>query len=205
MDSIELVVIKLPAARKYELLDDDSGATLTDTTSQTSSEFPLRNPRADQSWWGTRISVIVPPDSDVRDHLGKLDSLCNWRYFQADGWQHAVKLIWSTALERTFLAHFHTAIALIEVSVFVSQWYVLIGASTPGAPDNPGLRRVGTTLSCALITWAMAVNIIGALRFFRIQSHLLEKRSIVAGGWDLKLEGLGVFAVNKTDKQHLED
>ncbi|KAL9099752.1 MAG: hypothetical protein Q9187_009451 [Circinaria calcarea] len=170
MDSIELVVIKLPAARKYELLDDDSGATLTDTTSQSSSEFPLRNPRPDQSWWGTRISVIMPPDSDVRDHL---------------------------ALERTFLAHFHTSVALIEVSVFISQWYVLLEASTPGTPNNSGLRGVGTTLSCALITWAMVVNIIGALRFFRVQNRILKGRSVVVGSWDLKLEGLGVFAVNK--------
>ena len=71
MDSIELVVIKLPAAKKYELLDDGSGAKFTDTTSQSSSEFPIRSSRPAQGWWSTHISVIVPPDSDVRDHLGK--------------------------------------------------------------------------------------------------------------------------------------
>ena len=78
MDSIELVVIKLPAARKYELLDDDSGVTFTDTTSQSSSEFPLRERRPRESWWRSHVSVIVPPDSDVRDYLGKSHPLRVW-------------------------------------------------------------------------------------------------------------------------------
>ena len=82
---------------------------------------------------------------------------------------------------------------------------MLQGASGAEGPSNPGLRRIGTTLSCVLITWAMVVNLIGAMRFFRIQDRLLKRMSVPVGGWDLKLEGLGVFAVNTPGKRKVPE
>ena len=81
MDSIELVVIKLPAAKKYEDLDDESesaGTASTNTTSQSSSNRTfkvlskpwLQNPL--NEWWAAHVSALVPQDVDIRDFLGEL-------------------------------------------------------------------------------------------------------------------------------------
>ena len=104
-------------------------------------------------------------------------------------------LIVLVALERTFLGHFHTSIALIEVSVYISQWYTLSSYSTPDTPDILGLQSIGKLLSCALISWGMVVNIIGAVRYFRMQECMLKKAKIKTGEWDLKIEGLGILIV----------
>ena len=79
MDSIELVVIKLPAAKKYQDLDDESesaGTNATDTASQSSGgrtliihpEQWLRN--SIREWWASHASALVPLDLDIRDFLG---------------------------------------------------------------------------------------------------------------------------------------
>ena len=81
MDSIELVVIKLPAAKKYQDLDDESesaGTTAIDTASQSSSNqtfiIPpkpwLRNPI--REWWASHVSVLAPQDVDIRDFFGMI-------------------------------------------------------------------------------------------------------------------------------------
>ena len=81
MDSIELVIIELPVAKKYEDLDDESestGIATTDTRSQSSSNRTfdvlakswLRNPL--KEWWATHVSALVPQDVDIRDFLGKM-------------------------------------------------------------------------------------------------------------------------------------
>ena len=85
--------------------------------------------------------------------------------------------------------------ALIEVSVYISQWYTLSSISTPDTPNTLGLQSIGKLLSCTLIGWAMVVNIIGAVRFFRMQDCMLKRAKIRAGEWDLKLEGLGILVV----------
>ena len=92
--------------------------------------------------------------------------------------------------------------ALIEVSVYISQWYTLSSYSTPDTPNTLGLQNIGKLLSCALISWAMVVNIIGAVRFFRIQDCMLKKTKIKTGEWDLKLEGLGILVVGADKRNH---
>ena len=102
-----------------------------------------------------------------------------------------------TALERTYLAHFHTSIALIEVSIYISQWYTLSGASGFGIAPDTGLQYIGRLLSSTLIVWATVVIAIGAYRFFKMQECMLKGARIKAGGWELCLEGFGIAVVSK--------
>lgn len=101
------------------------------------------------------------------------------------------------ALERTFLGHIRTSLALAFVSVIISQSYTL--SPTLPTPDKFGILRAGKSLSSLFIMWAMVVALVGAVRTFRIQSLLLQGRT-VAGGWDLVVEGAGI-AVVSNDKE----
>ena len=79
MDSIELHVIRLPATQWIDISDNTSEATtITDAASRPSSEETIRNLGPLQSWWNSHVSAIVPQNTDVRDHFGKLVwlSLC---------------------------------------------------------------------------------------------------------------------------------
>ena len=98
----------------------------------------------------------------------------------------------ATALERTYLAHLRTGLALAMSSVLISQYYTLsINSITPG---TLGAQNIGVPLGCAFLIWGMVINIIGAVRFLRMQNSMLRDKAII-GGWDLLLEGLGVGVV----------
>ena len=198
MDSIELHVIRLPATQWIELPDSASGSTTITGSSNRASSETIRSPSLLKSWWNTRVSPIIAQDADVRDHYGKgifpaFSLSCNPPGAIFGDIPSPDSFI---ALERTFLAHFHTSVALVEVSVYISQWYTLSPISEPDSPVQPGLIAIGKPLSCALVIWAIAVMVIGATRFFRMQDCMLKGSKISAGGWDLKLEGLGILVVS---------
>ena len=94
-------------------------------------------------------------------------------------------------MERTYLAQYHISLALLEVSVYISQFYTLASFSV----GDVHYEGIGKPFSCALIVWAAICNVIGAVRFFRMQDRLLNGKKVRVGGWDLMAEGIGVFVV----------
>ncbi|MCJ1478892.1 hypothetical protein MMC13_007576 [Lambiella insularis] len=121
------------------------------------------------SWWESKVSVILPRGADVRDHF---------------------------ALERTFLGHLRTSLALAECSVIISQFFVLsTGAEDPMVPEEVRFRKIGRLLSCALLLWAIVICAIGAFRFLRLQDALVREEAVIDSGWELHIEGIGVFIV----------
>ena len=94
-------------------------------------------------------------------------------------------------MERTYLAQYHLSLALLEVSVYISQFYTLASFGV----GDVHFEGIGKPFSCALIIWAAVCNITGAVRFFRTQDRILTGRKVCAGGWDLMAEGIGVFVV----------
>jgi len=120
-------------------------------------------------WWESRVSVIIPQGTDIRDHF---------------------------ALERTFLGHLRTSLALASCSVIISQCFTLsLGADDPMAPDEVRFRQIGKPLSCALLLWAMITAILGAIRFMRMQDALIHEEAVIEGGWELHAEGIGIFLI----------
>ena len=102
-----------------------------------------------------------------------------------------------TALERTFLGHLRTSVALATASILISQLYTLsLGAEDPNAHDEVALRHVGKPLSCFLLVWAITTTIAGAYRFMRMQDALLEEAPVINGGWELHIESLGIFVAS---------
>lgn len=100
------------------------------------------------------------------------------------------------ALERTFLGHLRTSLALASCSVVISQCFSLsLGASDTMAVDEVRFRRIGKPLSCALLLWAMITAILGAIRFLRMQDALVREEAVIDGGWELHAEGIGLFVV----------
>jgi uncharacterized membrane protein YidH (DUF202 family) len=103
------------------------------------------------------------------------------------------------ALERTFLGHLRTSLALASCSVVISQCFSLsLGASDTMAVDEVRFRRIGKPLSCALLLWAMITAILGAIRFLRMQDALVREDAVIDGGWELHAEGIGLFVVCRT-------
>ena len=94
-------------------------------------------------------------------------------------------------MERTYLAQYHLSLALLEVSVYISQFYTLASFGI----GDVHFEGIGKPFSCALIIWAAVCNITGAVRFFRMQDRVLNGKKVRSGGWDLLAEGIGVFVV----------
>ena len=86
-----------------------------------------------------------------------------------------------TALERTYLAHLHTATALSMIGVTVAQLYLLSAASA--RPYQYGTKTVGKGLSCGLVVIGIIHAMIGGIRYFRQQAALVRSR-FIAGGFD---------------------
>jgi len=120
-------------------------------------------------WWESKISMILPQGADIRDHF---------------------------ALERTFLGHMRTALALAECSVLISQFFTLsLGSDDPMALEEVRFRQIGRPLSCALLIWAMIITVIGAFRFLRMQEALVREEPIIESGWELHIEGIGISII----------
>ena len=101
-----------------------------------------------------------------------------------------------TALERTFLGHLRTSLALASCSVLISQFFTLsLGATDTMAADEVRFRQIGKPLSCALLIWAMVTAVLGAIRFMRMQDALVNEEPVIEGGWELHIEGIGFFVV----------
>lgn len=76
MDSIELVVIELPLPvfKIRELVEENGDpSSVTQIASQSSSQNSVKTlkTRSWQVWWAAHVSVIIPPNGDVRDYLGR--------------------------------------------------------------------------------------------------------------------------------------
>lgn len=102
------------------------------------------------------------------------------------------------ALERTFLSHLKTGIALATTSVVVSQSYILSHSTATRETDfqiTSGPRQIGKALSILLLFWAMVTTLIGAVRFLRMQDTLVKGDMKIAGGWEVHIEGVGVLVV----------
>ena len=78
------------------------------------------------------------------------------------------------------------------MSVLVSQLLTLSPEST--SPAGIYKQRAGKSLSCCFVIWAAVVNMVGAVRFLKMQKALL-KGKITVGGWDWVMEGMGVAVV----------
>ena len=105
--------------------------------------------------------------------------------------------LYSIALERTFLGHLRTSVALATLSILISQLYTLsLGAEDRNAPDQVALRKIGKPLSCLIMVWAIITTIAGAYRFMRMQDALVKEVAVIEGGWELHVEGVGVSVVS---------
>ena len=76
MDSIELVMIELPLPVFHirELVRENGDpSSVTEVASQSSSRNSVKTLRIRswRVWWAAHVSVIVPPNSDIRDYLGR--------------------------------------------------------------------------------------------------------------------------------------
>jgi uncharacterized membrane protein YidH (DUF202 family) len=93
------------------------------------------------------------------------------------------------ALERTFIAYFHTSITFAFLGVLVTQLYTILNESD--AKTGLGFHNIGIPISCLCHVIAMAIPILGACRFFRQQS-VLARGKVHAGGWELN--AIGAFS-----------
>jgi len=86
------------------------------------------------------------------------------------------------ALERTFLGYLRTSVALSMV--VVAQLFRLGSQPLPGG--RLGYYRVSIPLAAAFILSAMAVSVLGAVRFWR-QQAAMTRGKVHAGGWEVLL------------------
>jgi len=124
---------------------------------------PVRSADAGSTWytklaqqWERHVSVKVPVAAR-RDHL---------------------------ALERTFLGYLRTSVAFSMLGVIIAQLFRLNTAPLPGG--RIGYYRIGVPLAAAFISSAIAVLLLGAIRFWR-QQAAMTKGKIHVGGWEMLL------------------
>ncbi|KAH6637972.1 hypothetical protein C7974DRAFT_151644 [Boeremia exigua] len=86
------------------------------------------------------------------------------------------------ALERTFLGYLRTSLILVMTGVITAQLFRIQRSAHP----NPviGFYVVGEPLSVAFIGMAIFVLLVGAIRFWRLQSALVRGKAL-AGGWEI--------------------
>ncbi len=137
----------------------DAYPTRTDSGS---SPEPTRGSRIRKAWWRDvwlkEVSVLVEPRA-CRDHL---------------------------ANERTFLAWLRTSLALSMMGIFTTQLFILQVTRLPHM--NVSFFVLGVPLGSLCQVAALMNIIIGAYRFWRLQSAMVNGRAC-AGGWELLLIG----------------
>ncbi|MCJ1258281.1 hypothetical protein MMC24_006112 [Lignoscripta atroalba] len=196
---IELNIIQPLSFDGFERLPDSHEAS-EDVLARQASVVKRGYLEQLQTWWGSNVAVIIPQNADIRDYLGSIPSIflpfdsSSPLYINIPSAATPADNSTSTkiALERTYLSHLRTGLALAMASVLVSQYYTLSFNSI--WPGTLGAQNIGIPLGCALLVWAMLVNIIGAIRFMRIQTLMLNGKAI-AGGWDMWLEAFGTAVV----------
>ncbi len=132
-----------------------------------SSLEPIRGSRIWKAWlrdlWLKKVSVLVEPQA-CRDHL---------------------------ANERTFLAWLRTSLALSMMGIFTTQLFILQAGRLPYM--NVSFFVLGVPLGSLCQAAALMNILIGAYRFWRLQSAMVNGRAC-AGGWELMLIG-GLLAL----------
>lgn len=131
----------------------------THTDSYVSSEpLPEREDRLSRFkvLWRKNISLLVDPRS-CRDHL---------------------------ANERTFLAWLRTSLALSMIGIFTTQLFTLQSAHLPDM--NLSFFVLGVPLGSVCQAAALVNTIVGAYRFWRLQTAM-AKGQACAGGWEILL------------------
>ncbi len=152
-------------------------------------------------WWGTNVSMIIPEDQDLRDHFCKSSLFQLHTIPQPRAWWKEIVLIMSiangSALEKTYLAYFRTAMSLAMSSAMLSQFYIFSPPTTDPHPLD--FRDVGKPLAASCMILAIIVNVIGAARFNRAQDAVLNGKAIT-GGADLMLVGVlfGMVSIFQT-------
>lgn len=106
--------------------------------------------------WENHISVKVPA-SQRRDHL---------------------------ALERTYLGYLRTSLALSMVGITIAQLFRL--QSEPLPNGELGYYAIGIPLAAAFIVSAIAVIVLGAVRYWR-QQRAMTRGKVHAGGWEVQV------------------
>lgn len=86
------------------------------------------------------------------------------------------------ALERTFLGYLRTSLILVMTGVLIAQLFRLQRTANPN-PDF-GFYVIGLPLSITFIGLAIVVLLIGATRFWRLQSALIRGKTLT-GGWEV--------------------
>ncbi|KIW42652.1 uncharacterized protein PV06_06180 [Exophiala oligosperma] len=153
----------LPPARHTLSIHSDREALELDHA-QANGFPPLTTVVTNQStpralrWWRRHISLGVP-HVKCRDHL---------------------------ANERTFLGYLRTGQAFAMLGVIIAQVMRLQHSITP----DPvlGYFAVSVPLSSACHASAIAVSLLGAIRFFRYQKEMARGYA-VCGGWEIKTVG----------------
>ncbi|EUC50915.1 hypothetical protein COCMIDRAFT_460 [Bipolaris oryzae ATCC 44560] len=107
-------------------------------------------------FWSTQISLTIEEGS-LRDHL---------------------------ALERTFLGYLRTSLLLVVTGVAIAQLFRL--QHSPHPHPQFGFYKIGKPLSATFICMGIAVVLIGAIRFWRLQNALVRGKAIAAG-WEVNL------------------
>ncbi len=127
----------------------------------------IRGSRIQKAWlrdlWLKEVSVLVEPRA-CRDHL---------------------------ANERTFLAWLRTSLALSMMGIFTTQLFILQAGRLPHM--NISFFVLGVPLGSLCQAAALMNIIIGAYRFWRHQSAMVNGRAC-AGGWELLVIG-GLLAL----------
>lgn len=164
---------------------------------------------SNKSSWYARLAKFwtgyVCPSIDqeaLRDHLGTvtfhiyLISCFIYAFLNLESYSSEI------ALERTFLGYLRTSLALATTGVFIAQLFRLQPPSNDDLPFS--YFAIGRPLSVTFISMALVVIIIGAIRFWRLQSLLVLGKSR-SGGWEVlaimasSLLVSSVFVIRKLD------
>ncbi|CAE7000520.1 hypothetical protein PTNB85_08945 [Pyrenophora teres f. teres] len=92
------------------------------------------------------------------------------------------------ALERTFLAYLRTSLLLAMMGIVVAQLFHLQHSPTPNA--HFGFHKIGIPLAVACICMAIVVVLVGAVRFWRLQTKLTQGKALAGGVEVLLILGL---------------
>ncbi|KAF7502788.1 hypothetical protein GJ744_005047 [Endocarpon pusillum] len=131
-------------------------------TDSGSAPQPIRGSGIRKAWlrdlWPKEVAVLVEPRA-CRDHL---------------------------ANERTFLAWLRTSLALSMIGIITTQLFILQAGHLPHM--NLSFFVLGVPLGSLCQAAALINIIIGAYRFWRLQSGMIKGQAC-AGGWELFLIG----------------
>jgi uncharacterized membrane protein YidH (DUF202 family) len=100
----------------------------------------------------------------------------------------------STALERTYMGYVRTSVALAITGIVVAQLFRLQHAYNPDL--EWGFFVTGIPLAACFIFWAIIVQVVGAIRFWR-QQNALVRGKIRAGGWEVNVVAGGSVLVSR--------